>query len=69
MKADTAIGIASAIAFGFLCGYWAGEERAAIALKPCPQYPYKQTATSTIHKDGTQTCQYINTYAKRKQTL
>ena len=68
MNTDTIVGIASAIAFGFLVGYWAGEERSTIELKPCPMTNMSLT-TKTTWPDGRVTCQYAVGHARAKKEM
>lgn len=69
MSKDTVIVIASAIGFGFLIGYWAGEERAVIELKPCPVTKLDKLTTKTTWPDGHVTCQYASGYARTRKEI
>ena len=69
MTRDTIVGIASAIAFGFLVGYWAGEERSTIEMKPCPLYEKQSLSTSTRFPNGEVVCSYANSYGKAKKQV
>ena len=65
----TLLGISLSIAFGFLIGYWAGEERAVLELKPCPITKLGKLTTKTTWPDGRVICQYATGHARSKKEI
>jgi hypothetical protein len=57
MIIEKIIGYATLFGLGFLLGLWAGEERSAAHLKPCPMQ-MGMVNTSSVLKDGNLSCRY-----------
>ena len=52
----------------FMLGLWAGEERSAVELAPCPDYAQQKLAYSEDRLDGTRLCSYSRVYGKAVKT-
>jgi hypothetical protein len=63
--ADRLVFVVVLLSAAFVAGMELGEQKSAVELKPCPQYPMEKLAYSVHGVDGeTLTCAYLKTYGR-----